>query len=73
MYGKIMLARNCPKFPAFYTHKYVYAFIQRREGLAVNVSASHAVGRGLAPRSSHTKDYHKMVQTASYLCLTCSS
>ena len=33
--------------------------MQRREDLAVSVSASHAVGRGLAPRSGHTKDYHK--------------
>ena len=33
--------------------------MQRREDLAVSVSASHAIGRELAPRSGHTKDYHK--------------
>ena len=45
----------------FYTHKYIYAFVQRRESLAVSVhvSTSHAVGRGFAARSGHTKDYHK--------------
>ena len=28
-------------------------------GLVVSVSASHAVGRGFASRSDHTKDHHK--------------
>ena len=28
-------------------------------GLVVSVSASHMVGRGFAPQSGHTKDYHE--------------
>ena len=41
--------------------------LPRRVGLVVSVTASHAVGRPFAPRSGHTKDHHKMVQTASLL------
>ena len=36
-----------------------------RVGLVVSVSATHTAGRGLASRPGHTKDHHKMVQTAS--------
>ena len=32
------------------------------------MSASHTVGRGFASRPGHTKDHHKMVQTASLHC-----
>ena len=28
-------------------------------GLVISVSASHAVGSRFAPRTGHTKDYHK--------------
>ena len=37
------------------------------DGLVVSVFASHAVGRGLAPRSGHTKTIIKIIQTASLL------
>ena len=43
---------------------YIYIY---GDGLVVSVSASHAVGRGFASRPGHTKDHHKMVQTASPL------
>ena len=32
------------------------------------MSASHTVGRGFASLPGHTKDHHKMVQTASLHC-----
>ena len=38
--------------------------------IVVSVSASHTVGRWFVPRSGHTKDHHKMVQT-SHPCLVC--
>ena len=34
-------------------------------GYVVSVSASHTVGREFTSRLGHTKDHHKMVQTAS--------
>ena len=34
-------------------------------GLVFRLSASHTVGREFASQSGHTKDHHKMVQTAS--------
>ena len=34
-------------------------------GLVFRLFASHTVGRGFAPLPGHTKDHHKMVQTAS--------
>ena len=46
-------------------------YIPHRDGLVVNVSASHAVGRGLAPRSGHTKDYHKKWYKL-HICLACN-
>ena len=33
--------------------------IPRRDGLVVNVFASHTVGRGFTSRSGHTKDHHR--------------
>ena len=36
-----------------------------RVGSVGSVSASRAVGREFASRPGHTKDHHKMVQTAS--------
>ena len=43
--------------------------MSHRAGLAlvVSMSASHAIGRGLASQPGHTKDHHKMVQTAPVL------
>ena len=38
-----------------------------QDGLVVSMSSCHAVGRGFVSQSGHTKDYHKMVQTASQL------
>ena len=32
----------------------ILRFVLHRDGLAVSVSASHAVGRGCAPRQGHT-------------------
>ena len=37
----------------------VYTRGPRRDGLVVSVSASHAIGRGFAPRPGHTKDHHE--------------
>ena len=46
----------------------LYSFKRpRRDGLVVSMSASNAVGCGFASRLGHTKDHHKMVQTASLL------
>ena len=42
----------------------------RRHGLVVRVSASHAVGRGSAPRPGHTKDHHNTVQNRSSIVHT---
>ena len=41
--------------------------MSRRDGLVINVSASHAVGGGFAHRPGHTKTTIKIVQTASLL------
>ena len=43
-------------------------WIPYRVGLVVSVSASHTVGREFASLSGHTKDHHKMAQTASLYC-----
>ena len=37
-------------------------------GLVVSVWASHAKGRGFLPQLGHTKEHHKIVQTASLHC-----
>ena len=44
-----------------FTHTYTYIdlYIPGRDCLVVSMSASHAVGRGLAPRLGHNKDYNK--------------
>ena len=39
--------------------------LRRRVGSVVSVFAFHTVGRGFASRPCHTKDHHKMAQTAS--------
>ena len=39
----------------------------RRDGLVVRVSASHAVGRGFTSPPGHTSDHHKKVQTVYLL------
>ena len=39
----------------------------RQVGLVVSVFACQMVGHWFAPRPGHTKDHHKMVQTASLL------
>ena len=42
-----------------------------RVGLVVSVSASHTIGREFDSRPGHTKDHHKMVQTASLFGTQC--
>ena len=42
-----------------------HAFEPCRVGSVGRVSASRTVGREFASRPGHTKDHHKMVQTAS--------
>ena len=44
---------------------FITSFRLCRVGLVVRVSAFHMVGCGLASWPGHTKDLHKMVQTAS--------
>ena len=43
----------------------VCMYIPCRVGSVGSVSASRTVGREFASRPGHTKDHHKMVQTAS--------
>ena len=42
-----------------------YQYIPRLDDIIHSMSASHAIGHGFAPPLGHTKDHHKMVQTAS--------
>ena len=42
-------------------------YIDRQVGSVLSVFVSNAVGSWFAPRPGHTKDHHKMVQTASLL------
>ena len=45
------------------TNFYESTFIEPgRDGLVVNMSVSHAEGRGFAPRTGHNKDHHKVAR-----------
>ena len=44
-------------------------FITASDGLVVSEFASLAVGHGFVSQLCHIKDHHKMVQTASLLCM----